>query len=73
MSASLIGLGGIILEIISKKPINVDQCWDTLNKKYIDKGIVQQKHTFDNMILAIDLLYMLGSINYKNGYLIKEG
>lgn len=72
-SASMIGLGGFILKILSKKPLTVDQCWDTLNKKYIAKGLIQQKHSFDNMILAIDLLYMLGVISYEKGYLIKEG
>lgn len=72
LSASLIGLGGVILEIINKNSKTIDQCWSTLNKKYIAKGIVQKKHSFDNMILAIDLLYMLGAIDYDDEGKIKK-
>lgn len=72
MSASLMGLGAIVLKIITETPLTIDGCWETLNKKYIDQGLIKKKHSFDNLILTIDLLYMLGVIKLnKKGELVK--
>ncbi len=62
MSASLIGLSGIVLKIISEEILSLDECWDILYKDYISTGIIQKKHKFDNFILSIDLLYIMGAI-----------
>ncbi len=62
MSESLIGLGAFVLSILDN-PKSIDDCWKELNEIYIDSGTIKKKHTFDNFILTIDLLYIMGSVN----------
>ncbi|MGL5651783.1 MAG: ABC-three component system middle component 6 [Paraclostridium sp.] len=62
MSESLIGLGAFVLSILDT-PKSIDDCWKHLNEIYIDTGKINKKHTFDNFILTIDLLYIIGSVN----------
>ncbi|WP_069997797.1 ABC-three component system middle component 6 [Cellulosilyticum sp. I15G10I2] len=66
LSASLIGLGAFILKILDT-PLTVDECWNRLNKEYIERGIIKKKHSFDNFILTVDLLYMIGAVNLSSG------
>jgi len=61
ISESLLGLGSIIIELLVK-PMTVDDCWDIIRDKYIGKGIISNKHTFDSLILALDLLYAINII-----------
>nr|WP_300452927.1 ABC-three component system middle component 6 [Fusobacterium sp.] len=62
ISESIIGLGAFVLSIL-EKPLTIDDCWNKLNKKYIQKGKIQKKHTFDTFILTIDFLYIMNSID----------
>lgn len=61
-SESIIGLGAFVLSILDT-PKSIDDCWNELNKTYIDTGKIKKKHTFDNFILTIDLLYIIGAVN----------
>jgi len=58
-SQSLIGLGGFILSFL-KKPMTIDEIWtkysNTSKKRY------PGYHDFDNIILAINLLFIMGSV-----------
>ena len=58
MSESLLGLGAIIREFLDS-PKNVDELWGMYNQNKDRYGYF---HTFDNFILAIDLLFMLGCV-----------
>lgn len=70
ITASLIGLGGIVLEIISENSLTLDEIWEILNEKYIDNKVIKKKHNFDNFILTIDLLYLMKAIDINtNGEL----
>lgn len=62
ISESLIGLGAFVLSLLDT-PKSLDKCWEDLNKNYIDNGKIKKKHTFDTFILAVDFLYMIGSID----------
>lgn len=65
MSESYIGFGAIVLEIL-KSPLTLDACWDIISRKYIQKGIVSKKHSFDSLILAVDLLYLLNIVEIND-------
>ena len=60
ISESLIGLGGYLLSIL-KKPMTIDELWilyeKTNNKRF------PAYHTFDNVILSLDFLYLMGSVD----------
>ena len=60
ISESLIGLGGYLLSII-KKPLTIDQIWMTYEKT--NNKRFPAYHTFDNVILALDLLFIMGIID----------
>ena len=58
IAESLFGLGGYILSILDK-PKTLEEIWKEFSnnsKKY------PAYHGFDNLVLAIDYLYMIGSI-----------
>lgn len=61
---SLLGISSLLIKIIDK-PITVSFLWD----KAKEKGIVK---TYNNFIFALDLLFILGVIELKDG-LIKRG
>ena len=58
-SQSLLGLGGFILNILNK-PMTLDEVWVKYSER--SKKEFPGYHSFDNIVLAIDLLYMIGSI-----------
>ncbi len=61
LSESLLGLGAYVLGILSS-PMTVDTCWEVINNNYIKKGKILKKHSFDNFILTLDLLFALNAI-----------
>ncbi|WP_164217319.1 ABC-three component system middle component 6 [Virgibacillus sp. YIM 98842] len=60
MSESIFGLSAMILELIDK-PTNIDNLWLELQKANI-KGDIPGHQTFDNFILCISFLFMIGAI-----------
>jgi len=60
LSESLFGLGGFLLNLI-KKPITVDELW-ILFSEFNNTPTYPSYHSFDNFILCIDYLYMIGII-----------
>lgn len=65
LSESYIGFGAFILKVLSK-PMTIDECWTKIHNKYIDKGLISKKHSFDSMILTIDLLFALNIVNIND-------
>ena len=62
LSESYIGLGAFVLQILTS-PLTLDSCWDQVYSSYIKTGIISKKHSFDNYILTLDLLYALNAID----------
>lgn len=60
ISESLIGLGGYLLKFL-KEPMTIDQLWikyeNVNNKKF------PAYHNFDNMVLALNLLFIMGILD----------
>jgi len=66
VSESILGLSGVILSLL-KQPQNVDHLWISFSKINNTKKFPAY-HTFDNFILGINFLYLIGIIDLdKNG------
>lgn len=60
-SESLMGLGGILLSFINE-PKSVDEIWFRYSEINNSKRKFPAYHNFDNVILALNYLYLIGAI-----------
>jgi hypothetical protein len=60
-SESLMGLGGILLSLINE-PKSVDEIWFKYSEINNSKRKFPAYHNFDNVILALNYLYLIGAI-----------
>ncbi|WP_346854873.1 ABC-three component system middle component 6 [uncultured Draconibacterium sp.] len=60
LSESLLGLGGILLGFL-KTPMTVDELWFKYSKINNSRRYPAY-HNFDNVILALDYLFLIGAI-----------
>ena len=63
LAESLIGLGGALLEILTSQPCSLDSLWREYSKVNNRKELYPAYHSFDNVILAVNLLYMIGAVS----------
>ncbi|GAB6482696.1 hypothetical protein bcgnr5369_54220 [Bacillus cereus] len=61
LSESLFGLGSFLIQFI-QKPISIDDLWNEFNKINNTEKFPTY-HSFDNFILALDYLYLIGAID----------
>lgn len=67
ISESLFGLGSCIISIIKNSPKTVEKIWSEYNK-INNTDNFPANHGFDNIILAIDYLYLIELIDLnENG------
>lgn len=66
LSESLLGLGGVLLEILLRQPRSLDSLWQEYSKINNRKDIYPAYHSFDNVILAVDLLYIIGAVEINS-------
>lgn len=72
LAESLIGLGGFALESL-EIPKTVDAIWIDF-QEVNNTPRFPAYHTFENLLLAIDFLYMIGAVKeYDNGKIAKCG
>lgn len=67
---SLIGIGGIVLEIIDE-PCAVDKIWEDYTS-YIKEKNFGHPQSFDNLVLAIDVLFAFDLIKLNQDSLIER-
>jgi len=67
ISESLFGLGAYLLKYIGDEPQTIDQLWFKVSKQNQSKRSFSY-HGFDNLILALNYLFMIGAIEIN-----KEG
>lgn len=61
LSESLLGLGAYLLAMLDI-PSTLDELYSNVQYLYT-KGILPAKHNMDNIILALDFLFMVGAIS----------
>mgnify|MGYP004577706193 CR=1 FL=1 len=64
---SFIGFGGFLLSHLCQ-PMDVDSLWDTYKDAYSDLRY-PVKFSFDEFIVTLDFLYMIGAIKSEKGVL----
>jgi len=64
LSESLLGLSGFVLTRLNK-PKTIDLLWREF-KAASESNEYPAYHSFENLILAIDFLYLLGSVKVNN-------
>ncbi|MFL9951970.1 hypothetical protein PQR65_01005 [Paraburkholderia nemoris] len=70
LSESLFGLGGYALSYLSE-PRTVDELWQLVSGDIRD-GEYPSQHSFESLVLAVDVLYAIGAIYVRNdGALIR--
>ena len=67
---SIIGLGGYILSLLTK-PRTVEDIWFEF-EKVNNKDEFPAYHDFENFILTIDFLYMIGAVSFDIKGLLKN-
>ncbi|PGU13421.1 hypothetical protein COD21_02320 [Bacillus cereus] len=65
LSESLFGFGGYILELLSE-PKSIDMLWEEFSYS-MEKGEYPFGHSFDNLVLVIDYLYIIDAIKIDRG------
>jgi len=63
-SESLLGLGGILLRLL-KTPMSIDDLW-VLYSKINNKAKFPAYHNFDNVILALNYLFLIDAIDLNS-------
>lgn len=64
-SQSLLGFGSFILNALSE-PMDIDSIWNNYLGAYRSNQY-PAKHSFDNLVLTILYLYLVGAISEENG------
>lgn len=67
---ALIRIGGDIL-VLLEEPRTISRLWNLLKEKRQKRG-AKTEITFDWFVLALDVLYSVGSIQYNEGRVYKE-
>jgi hypothetical protein len=69
ISESLLGLGGYLLKYLGNEPQSIDQLWFKVSKQNNAKKSFSY-HSFDNLILSLNYLYIIGAIDINTEGLI---
>ena len=59
LSESIVGLAGYLLTFLKDGSYSIDMIWDRLANPKDDIGACFVRHSIDNVVLAIDLLFMM--------------
>lgn len=66
LADSLLGLGGVLLQIIMKHPCSLEYIWQEYSKINNRVDGFPVYHSFDNVVLAVNLLFIMGAIEMNN-------
>ena len=61
LSESFIGLGGYLLQLL-KEPMTIDDLWVKF-QKVNNTTMYPAYHSFDNVVLGLNLLFLVGAID----------
>jgi ABC-three component (ABC-3C) system Middle Component 6 len=68
-SQSLLGFGGYLLSILDK-PVTADMLWNQYQLDF-KNDLYLAKHSYDNLLLSLSFLYLIGAIEGNNGIIKK--
>jgi len=71
LTESYFGFGGFLLNLLDE-PMTIDNLWIEFSK-YNNTQQFNSNHTFDDFILAINYLFIIGALNQnKEGEIFRE-
>lgn len=62
LSESILGLSGFLLSFLKVRSYSIDDLWAELESCNATSDTLFASHTFDNLVLSIDLLFMIGAV-----------
>jgi len=65
-ASSLLGLGAILLELLQNEYLTVDELWDLYSRVDNTQDKFPAHHSFDNLILTLNLLHLIGAIDINH-------
>jgi hypothetical protein len=65
ISDSLLGLGAYLMKYLKDGPQTIDQLWIKVSKQNASKNAFAY-HGFDNVLLALNYLYIIGAIDIND-------
>lgn len=69
---ALLTVGGHVLTFLAR-PKTVSALWEELNQQDQGLGVMRPRRiTYDWFVLALDLLYSLGTIELDNGLIVRR-
>lgn len=68
INESIFGFGAFLLQYL-EKPISTDELWEQYKDSYTNKKY-SVKFSFDQFIMALDYLYIIGAIKESEGGLL---
>lgn len=71
LSESILGLAGFLLSYLSVTACSIDDLWNKLSNTEDGRSYFRN-HSFDNVVKAVDLLYMMGIVDLdEQGKIVK--
>lgn len=66
LSESIIGLAGYLLTLLKEGSCSIDMIWNRLTNPKNDVEVYFTRHSIDNVVLAIDLLFMMRVVDIND-------
>jgi len=67
---ALLSIGGRVLELLLEEPRSISELWDSV-RAGSETTVTQRRTSYDWFILAIDLLFLIGAVQYERGRLMR--
>ena len=64
LSESILGLGGVLVKLLNHDYF-VDELWKKF-EKINNSPEMPTNHTYDNFLLTLDFLFLIGAVNVNN-------
>lgn len=66
LSESILGLSSYLFDFLKQSPCSIDELCEILEDKTLENYRLYKSHTFDNIVYAVDLLFMMGVVTMDN-------
>ncbi len=65
LSESFIGISALLLEVLGKKYMTIDELWNKFNKIYIKTKKIYSVPTYQKFMYVLEFMYITKMINYN--------
>ena len=73
LTESFFGLSALVLDLLMKKNLTIDNLWNDFHKKYIMSGDLKNPPTYQKFIYVLEFMYLSKMISYnERGEILNE-